>query len=343
MGLLRVILALAVVAAHTNPLLPFNIISGSMAVQTFYIISGFYMSLILQEKYLHSYRLFITNRILRIYPLYLLVLVMTILVYGSFFRLPDVLLLQPLTQNISCTHWLFSAFLIFSNVFILGQDLASWADIRLGRFFLIPQAWTLSLELMFYALAPFFMRMKTTYLAGILIASFSLRLILVSHGFDSDSWAYYFFPTELAFFLLGMFSYKIYARISTRSIPTNFSVATFIFVIALTIFITVIRYIPIVKAVGYFLIVAAGIPFVFYLTKENKFDRWLGEFSYAIYISHILVRTVLADFLSITGKEDPRFGWWVASGSFLLSFVLLHLVIYPIEKFRQQRLVQHKL
>ena len=100
-----------------------------MAVQTFYIISGFYMSLILQENYLHYYRLFITNRILRIYPLYLLVLVMTILVYGSFFRLPDVLLLQPLTQNISCTHWLFSAFLIFSNVFILGQDLASWADI----------------------------------------------------------------------------------------------------------------------------------------------------------------------------------------------------------------------
>ena len=53
MGLLRFCLALAVVAAHTHQrLFPFQMISGFYAVKVFFVISGFYMALILNEKYL---------------------------------------------------------------------------------------------------------------------------------------------------------------------------------------------------------------------------------------------------------------------------------------------------
>ena len=55
---------------------------GSLAVQTFYIISGFYMALILNEKYVtqpHAYRLFLTNRVLRLFSLYCVVVGLTLL------------------------------------------------------------------------------------------------------------------------------------------------------------------------------------------------------------------------------------------------------------------------
>lgn len=43
---------------------------GKIAVELFYIISGFYIALILDNKYKDSIRLFYTNRLLKIFPTY---------------------------------------------------------------------------------------------------------------------------------------------------------------------------------------------------------------------------------------------------------------------------------
>ena len=51
MGVLRLFLALSVVNAHGGNLLGFQLVDPTMAVQTFYMISGFYMALVLHEKY----------------------------------------------------------------------------------------------------------------------------------------------------------------------------------------------------------------------------------------------------------------------------------------------------
>src|SRR5450759_4624800 len=78
MGIIRVLLALSVVAAHFGGIWNLRFVGGQVAVQSFYIISGFYMSLILNEKYVgknKSYKLFITNRFLRLYPIYWLSLI----------------------------------------------------------------------------------------------------------------------------------------------------------------------------------------------------------------------------------------------------------------------------
>jgi len=61
MGLLRLILAISVVLAHTSYIFGFGLVGGQAAVQAFYIISGFYMALVLNEKYIgenRSYYLF---------------------------------------------------------------------------------------------------------------------------------------------------------------------------------------------------------------------------------------------------------------------------------------------
>ena len=52
MGTIRLLLALAVLLMmHSTPLLGIRMINGAWAVQAFYVISGFYMALVLNEKY----------------------------------------------------------------------------------------------------------------------------------------------------------------------------------------------------------------------------------------------------------------------------------------------------
>jgi hypothetical protein len=65
MGTLRLLLALWVVAVHGEAVYGYKIEQAWVAVQCFFIISGFYMSLILNEKYTGpgSTRLFLSQRL----------------------------------------------------------------------------------------------------------------------------------------------------------------------------------------------------------------------------------------------------------------------------------------
>ena len=83
MGVIRVLLAISVILGHVGPVLGIDGVGGVIAVKAFYIISGFYMSLILNEKYVgqrNSYRLFLSNRLLRLFPIYWTILLLTLLV-----------------------------------------------------------------------------------------------------------------------------------------------------------------------------------------------------------------------------------------------------------------------
>lgn len=343
MGVLRFILALAVVASHSWRILPFPIVPGSVAVQAFYIISGFYMALILTDKYLtkpHSYKLFITNRILRIYPIYFFILVLTLLVYALS---PEDNSLKVLINLLSQGNYLGGLVVIFSTIFIIGQETIRSSPGPIYDSLLVPQAWTLSLEFMFYFLVPFLVRLKKIYLIVIFIASIHLRLWLFNQGYYSDPRDTGFFPTELALFILGMLSFNVYQRIQHKKISWDLNILVFLAVISLTIFLAVIDLNPLFKVIFYFAAVGMGLPFIFYLTRDSRFDRWIGEFSYPIYISHILIKYIFSVHLGFTGKFDPAYGWWVAGGSFLLSYILLYAVIYPIDKIREQKILDHKL
>src|SRR5437879_528040 len=81
MGAIRLLLALSLVASHCGSFFGLRLIDDETAVEAFFIISGFYMSLILNEKYVgsnSSYQLFISNRFIRLFPLYWIVLLATV-------------------------------------------------------------------------------------------------------------------------------------------------------------------------------------------------------------------------------------------------------------------------
>lgn len=77
MGLVRFLLATSVLIGHAFPLFGVKFVGGMTAVESFFIISGFYMAFVLHEKYdriKHPYRAFLTNRFLRLFPMYWVVL-----------------------------------------------------------------------------------------------------------------------------------------------------------------------------------------------------------------------------------------------------------------------------
>jgi peptidoglycan/LPS O-acetylase OafA/YrhL len=79
MGLIRLLLAISVITTHSTSIFGLNFIQGQIAVEIFFMISGFYMALILIEKYNKKtdYKIFISNRLLKIFPTYWLILVIS--------------------------------------------------------------------------------------------------------------------------------------------------------------------------------------------------------------------------------------------------------------------------
>lgn len=364
MGLLRLILAITVVIAHSQPLFGLFFTGPVIAVQTFYIISGFYMALILNEKYVGpgSYRLFITNRLLRIFPVYWVVLVLTVLLCVLYKQLFGAGLMIDLYEEFSPSMGFGSlALLAFSNLFIFGQEAIMFLKVspETGSLLFTPNfnepgltfpplflflfdgpGWSLSLELIFYFIAPFLVRKRLLNILAIIAVSLTLRVFLYSKGLDNDPWTYRFFPTEIAFFLFGSISYKLYVKLREVKFPAWAGLAALIIILGYTLsfqFITVYTNTTyLIKQWAYYLMIISGIPAIFLLTKNNKLDGYIGELSYPLYISHIFI--LYATTYKVFERPDSTNIYFITIAAALaFSILLVHLVVRPIERLRQNR------
>lgn len=78
-----------------------------------------------------------------------------------------------------------------------------------------------------------------------------------------------------------------------------------------------------------------GLPFIFILTKNWKNDKYIGELSYPIYISHIFVLICIHTLkIPIIGG----LGLTLTILTVLFSIVLNELVAKKIETIRQKRI-----
>jgi peptidoglycan/LPS O-acetylase OafA/YrhL len=363
MGLIRLLLALSVVAAHSHTIIGLKFVGGPVAVQSFFIISGFYMSLILNEKYVgvnNSYRLFITNRFIRLFPIYWAILIATLLACVGFGLITKGQSFSRLDSYLSVKfNFLSFSYLIASNIFIFGQDVVMFLGIRpengtlffttnfwntnprLDSFLMIPQAWSLEIELIFYLIAPYILKRGLKIVISIIVLSFLLRLIIYNYlGLQNDPWTYRFFPTEIIFFLLGYVSFTIYVKLKTMVIPPKISQLILLYVVALTFlypFLPSLKpdWFPFsVRESVYFASIFLSIPFLFHFLKRSKLDNQIGELSYPVYISHVLVGLVCKSLPFVFLRK----GWAIALFTIIVSFLLNKIIAAPIEKYRQSRL-----
>ena len=361
MGLLRYYLAAAVIAWHTAGFYGFYPMAGYTAVQVFYMISGFYMALILNTKYVGagSYRVFLANRFLRIYPAYWAMLGLTFAMcfVGNWYLGHS--RLSPYQHHpLTPFSWIF---LVASNLSLLGQDVVTFLDLRpdgalawptdwvhrpspaLHEFMLLPQGWSLSIELMFYAIAPFLVRRPIKQVVALILAGLALRAwIYVALGLNLDPWGYRFFPTELSLFLGGTLSYRLYEWLRRRSPDRRQLAAIGIAFAALTLSYTFLtrsllpEYSQFIMWT-YFGILVAVIPVLFLLTKDNPIDRYVGELSYPIYIAHMLVLMIVPNVLPRrTSGVNPYIGLVTLGLSTIFAAVMVHGLINPIDQYRHR-------
>lgn len=357
MGLLRLLLAFSVVSAHAGPILGSTLVGGKIAVQSFFLISGFYMALILQEKYVSrkkSYHLFMTNRLLRIFPAYWCILFLTFIISLILVYLGEDNKFTIYFENKSVFNFLPFLYLLFSQLFIICLDWVMFMGIDvtsgnlflthdylsthplLHNFILVPQAWTISLELLFYCLAPFLVKRKLWVLILLIILSLLLRFYLYSIGLHREPWTNRFFPTEFVFFLFGILSYQLYTYIRSKNIPF-LSLGCFITLVITTIlynfFASDTKSTVNTTQLAYFGLLFVSIPFVFQLTKANSFDRLLGILSFPVYLSHALVIDVLQRIIPISNL----FGVETVLITLCVSVVIVYIVEKPVDRYRQHR------
>lgn len=343
---------MAVVFGHIGPLFGLSMISGSLAVQCFFIISGFYMSLILGTRYpitRAGIKKFYLNRYLRLAPAYWVMILLCVWQAYQFGQIYAGLPVETVSQLLRQLPLVDSIWILFTNVFLVGVDATmfqaivapgalEWtSDYNSGvlaahKLLLIPPAWSLGIELWFYILAPFLAVRSSRWLLGGLLLSLTIRLALYWGGLYEDPWGYRFFPSELAFFLAGMLMHRLYRRLGEKIKPSHGLASIFLLIAGLFV-LPAITVSETAKHSLFLIFFAASIPFSFHASRFNTWDRWIGELSYPIYICHTfnqqLVMT-LGRSLEVSSQRVV-----IVGTTLLLAIVLKLMVELPLEKFRR--------
>lgn len=368
MGIIRLILALEVLMYHlpNNSYYNYIAMNGSVVVNGFFIISGFFIALVINEKYFvkegKSYFLFISNRLLRLYPAYFIILIFALIVsFIGFLMVNNWIFLESyVNQNLTIYSLLI---LSFCNITMFGINTISFFSINpiTGEFFftgttdsnaiqyiIITQAWAVSIELIFYLIAPFILRKKISLLVGLLVSSFFLRVLLNYFGFFENMWRDRFFPTELVFFMLGAVSYKAYKAFNLKNFIKTDSILLYIISLINILFIIFFPYLPdrtflyfSAKEWIFYGLLAISLPFMFLLSSNmRKIDRFTAELSYPIFLSHVVILDLIVIFLIYYNAYNPYDNiakTFTIILTVLFSVIITKYLIDPIEKIRQKR------
>ena len=348
MGLFRVILAISVVLSHiVKTETPFyQGFGGTNSVEIFFLVSGFYIALILDKTY-KSKRMFYLNRILRLYPVYLIVCLLVLLTS---------ILRRGFAENLFGYSPLVLLISTFSNLTLIGTDWLMFFDTSNGGIQLtssvvtgdrmrdllwIAPAWSLGIEITFYAMAPIICRWRSRFLIAAIIGLCTIRILFNQSEFNfaESPFDARFFPFELPYFLVGilLYRYKRDAKLEI-TIPVKYLYSA--------LFLFVLIFEPIRS--GYdlsrtasmaVLVIVAAVVVLF--GQSSEFDRKFGELSYPIYISHVFIAQVYE--FSSTGivkkfslLDNNHISMSVQVLLIVLVSYFLLQITKPIEKIRDK-------
>jgi len=167
--------------------------------------------------------------------------------------------------------------------------------------------------------------------ACLLVFIFSVLARWLCLRFDAGLLYYHWFPASLCFFLAGHYSWELFKKRKLNDgfyyclIPTFF-VLTWLGV-PKTPFDNLYFY-------GYLTCIFLGLPVLFEKTKGSGWINFLGNLSYPMYLSHIIVLSLL--FLGLNPlipKSAVCSRGWQGQAIFLLSTIITSILLhYLIEK-----------
>ncbi|AMK12571.1 MAG: acyltransferase family protein [Pseudodesulfovibrio sp.] len=341
MGIIRLLLAFAVFNSHFPTLEGAPIVNGHEAVLTFFAISGFYMALILDRSY-RTARDFYLSRFLTLYPIYVLALAVSLGLLTSLdvhsmtnratlkgiLSDPAAFLVMAWTSATT-----FGQELLFSLArapegglqFVTSSRTALWSDAPLI------QGWSLSLELTFYALAPFMVRMRTRTVAALGLASLALKIGIMLSPVAEVAFYKRFFPLEFWLFCGGVLAYRVHRRLS----PDPHLLDYFLFILLVGLIFTADA---VDKAWQPFFLPGATLcvlPLVFRAFKRLDFDRLTGKVSYPFYLLHYSVIALFEAY------EDAPEGWHILIAGLAAALAVHFLFNSGIETLKTKLRRRH--
>jgi len=284
-GYLRLILSILVLLSHLD-IRFYGLNQGVIAVVIFYILAGFVVSHLYTNIFM-DYKLFIKDRIRRIFPLYLFITILTILFIT--------------TTHFGSPH--FTIFNIFSNLTIIPLNFYMLLDNAIltePKWWLVPPAWSLGTELQAYLLLPFaIIYPKVRYI--FITISFFIYMVANLNIIHPDYFGYRLIVGVMFIFLVGTSLQKVASKTQTKfDILFLFAVwfTTLIFISTLIYFGFEIKAYAKETTIG----LIFGIPIIYTLSISNiklPFNTILGSLSYGIFLSHFLSIWIV-EYLSIS-------------------------------------------
>lgn len=331
MGFLRFLFVLAVLHAH---FVGINfVLHHELALFGFFTLSGFLITRIICEVYNDGWagkRRYITNRFLRIYPIYWVCLFIS-------------LLCVCITPNARYTH----------GALVISQKLTEWIPqitiVGLNSFSgmpqttrLLPPAWSLSTELFYYVIIGLVVGRSKR----MTVTAFGLSILILVHLFFTEkSWEAFYFTIKgpAAVFFWGAICYHFRDSIS-RILPVNF--------VCLLLLSVMVLLLPDVVGIDknnlYFHIAAlysGGIAFgvimsrIYVLTKHRKasaFEQFLADLSYPMFLVHWPIAASMRYWLNIEERQGYELFGYATLATLLVSMLIVILVDEPIKKLRDK-------
>jgi len=327
-GLFRYLLAVMVVVGHLVPTLVPNM--GSYAVFAFYVLSGYLITLVLTDSYGFSlsgtYR-FLLNRSLRIYPPYIVSVILALTVLLLYPELPSHFSLI-IRMPESTIEWI-------KNIFIFGLEAGFKPD-----HMLIGVAWSLYVELIFYiAMALMLVRHKYItviwFLLSIIVTS--IMVIKGDHFYDR----YYSILGGSLPFSTGAMIYLFRDKLKVNSKLILFlSIPFYLVNLVLTRYLD-IKYMFTPGIYISFFLAAAILIGCMNLDKEHlpkwykSTDKLLGDLSYPIYLIHWPV-AILVSLIFFSGnlQRTSELLYYSVIPINLVALVIYYLIERKINNIR---------
>lgn len=338
-GILRYILIQMVVIYHlisARQLLNLFCI-GQQATFGFYLLSGYLITLVLQQKYsfsIQGIKNYLLSRFLRIYPTYFIVLLITILALLIFPPnfLSNISTGMQLPSSIS--EWL-------PNIFIFGATgLNNIIPVRV-----VPVVWMINVLLILYLLAFFIARSKEGAVIWFII---SLAYTISMIGLHFPSYFRYFSVLAASLpFSLGSLAY--WYRDTLRKIfrPWTLIITAPAFLVHGALAGKIWLH-PNISGLYFSLFLSFVIVVALSQINQSKVPPWLGKIdkvlggiSYPIFLSHLLIATLLGG-LYFNDTLPNNLNLFLVSFPFIniFSFLIWWFVDRKLEEKRKRLVVK---
>lgn len=337
-GIYRTVLALAVVVHH---LLVFPVI-GHYAVQGFFVLSGYLMTLIMHNTYHYSPKgvaLFAINRFLRLFPTYWIIILFSLMLFYFVGESNSVEYRNSMYFPDSFSAWLQNFLMIYWN-FFPGEVVPR----------ISPATWALTIELFFYFLIAIGVS-KNSFITKAWVF-ISILYMIFTHVYELGyEYRYFAIISGTLPFSLGALIYHHYGYLKKfillyeSKFISLFLIGAFFFNSVFGILLVFSGNYKILEFFSFYANIAINFAIVISLVQKNnslidkRIDKIIGDYSYPIYLMHWQVGLFVSMILWDAPIRDKSFEGILSFGiavflCFIFSYFIIKVIDIPIERVR---------